>query len=143
MNFFFMPHHSVNIGFILRFLLAELSLRLVSRWEIDQFADGSIPRSIDEYYGDTIDRITTEGNIRLAREILFWVVYSMRPLYVQELQHTISLSQNLGQFTIDENFLSTVIKICAGLVVVDQVNALRFIRKLDLGLAASDTEDVV
>jgi hypothetical protein len=52
----------------------------------------------------------------------------MRPLDVQELQHAISESPNLDQSTIAK-FRKNAVKVCAGLVVVDQVHAFRLIRK--------------
>ena len=62
-----------------------------------------------------------ESDVQLARKILTWLTYSLRPLRVTELQHALALEPE--DTFLDEDALpdeGLLISLCAGLVAIDK-----------------------
>jgi len=74
-------------------------------------------------YEATLGRIKAQGGekARLGMAVLMWIIYSRRPLQVDEICHAIAIrvgSNDLGNDGIPA--ISTLLGCCLGLVTVDQ-----------------------
>jgi ankyrin repeat protein len=90
-----------------------------------------IPRKLEETYDLAMQRISdqNEDDANLARRLLSWLTYSVRPLTVVELQHALAIEPGQDHLNsdnlIDEEIMLSV---CAGIVTVeDESNLIRFI----------------
>jgi hypothetical protein len=93
----------------------------------------NLPEGMDDTYDEAMERIERQVDSRkeLAKRVLSWMTYVVRPLSVRELQHALAVVPNTTNINpnaiIDEEILTSV---CAGLVVVDQErNVIRLVRK--------------
>jgi hypothetical protein len=85
-----------------------------------------VPTGTEAYdyaYKDAMKRI--EGQVKdqeeLAKQVLSWITYAVRPLNTSELRH--ALAVEVGQAELDkENLLEMedIVSVCAGLVTVDE-----------------------
>jgi ankyrin repeat protein/GPI inositol-deacylase-like protein len=80
-------------------------------------------------YDDTINRIGNQGHgiHKLAKKVLFWVVYAKRPLIAEELRHALAVEP--GTCRLDKTNLYPVkdmVSSCAGLITVDS-NIVRLV----------------
>jgi ankyrin repeat protein len=90
-----------------------------------------IPRKLEETYDLVLQRISdqNEDDANLARRLLSWLTYSVRPLTVVELQHALAIEP--GQDHLDSDSLideEIMLSVCAGIVTIeDESNLMRFI----------------
>jgi hypothetical protein len=94
-----------------RFLLARLHLEsLLAETDLRSFKKAltALPETIWAMYDDMMARIEAQSSRRatLAKRALFWVVYALRPLRTQELQHALSVEQ--GDSAFDKDGISRI-----------------------------------
>jgi len=88
-------------------------------------------KSLDTAYDEAIKRIEAQlpDDRVLAKRILSWITYSMRPLTPGELRH--ALAVDLDEKELDrDNILDVddILSVCAGLVIVDEEsNVIRLV----------------
>jgi len=92
-----------------------------------------LPEEMDNTYDEAMERIERQDDNRkqLARRVLSWIIYVVRPLSVKELQHALAVvpdSTNIDpEDIIDDEILTSV---CSGLVVIDEErNVIGLVRK--------------
>ncbi|KAH7304497.1 ankyrin repeat protein, partial [Rhexocercosporidium sp. MPI-PUGE-AT-0058] len=91
----------------------------------------SLPEEFDETYEEAMKRIESQDSQKtsLAKQILSWICYSIRPMTVMELRH--ALAVELGDTDMDEEALpdgEDLGSVCAGLVTIDRdSNVIRFV----------------
>ena len=92
-----------------------------------------LPQEMDETYDEAMERIERQDDNckQLAKRVLSWIIYAVRPLSVKELQHALAVvpdSTNIDpDDIIDDEILTSV---CAGLVVIDEErNVIGLVRK--------------
>ena len=119
-----------------RFLLARLHMdslggKLNAR-EV-RAALENLPEGMDDTYDEAMKRVERQedSHKQLAKRVLSWITYVIRPLSVQELQHALAVMHDTTHIDpddiIDDEILTSV---CAGLVVVDQErDVIRLVRK--------------
>ena len=60
-------------------------------------------------------------DVKVAHDVLSWIVYANRPLHIEEVQHALAIEPELtdidDEALIDEELLTSV---CMGLVTVDR-----------------------
>ncbi|KAJ5436706.1 hypothetical protein N7445_007591 [Penicillium cf. griseofulvum] len=106
------------------FLLASLHMRSITcQRTIEGVKDRirSLPQDINGMYNDTLARIRQldQDDMKLALGILSWVVFSYRPLKIEEIQH--SMAVDLGSERFNENKMfgeESMREVCEGLVTV-------------------------
>ena len=93
----------------------------------------NLPEEMDDTYDEAMERIERQDDNRkqLARRVLSWIIYVVRPLSVKELQHALAVvpdSTNIdSNDIIDDEILTSV---CSGLVVIDEErNVIGLVRK--------------
>jgi ankyrin repeat protein len=84
-----------------------------------------IPRKLEDTYNLVMERITDQNDddADLARRVLSWLTYSMRPLKIIELQYALAIGPD--QDHIDPESLvdeETMLSVCAGIVTVEDEN---------------------
>jgi|ERR1700722_13884644 len=119
-----------------RFLLARLHMdSLVGKLNPAEVRNAleNLPEGMDDTYDEAMERIERQedNRKRLAKRVLSWITYVVRPLSVEELQHALAIMPNTTKIDpeaiIDEEILTSV---CAGLVVIDaERNVLGLVRK--------------
>jgi len=119
-----------------RFLLARLHMdSLVGKLSTAEVLSALeiLPEGMDDTYDEAMERIgrQVDNDKELAKRVLSWLTYLVRPLSLRELQHALAVVPNTTNINpnaiIDEEILTSV---CAGLVVVDQErNVIRLVRK--------------
>jgi hypothetical protein len=86
---------------------------------------------MNKSYEEAMYRIQSQqaGLNDLAKRVLTWIIYAMRPLSMAELLHALAIEE--GEPGFDEDNLeddSMVISVCAGLVTLDQAsNVVRLV----------------
>ena len=80
-------------------------------------------QALERAYSGALERIENQQNgfKGLAKRVLTWITYGVRPFTATELQHALAIE--VGSAELDfENFTSseTMADVCAGLVMVDQ-----------------------
>ena len=78
---------------------------------------------LDKAYEDTVNRIENQGQgiRKLAKKMLFWIVFAKRPLTTEELRHALAVEP--GSRSLNTRNLYTtedMVRSCAGLVTIDQ-----------------------
>lgn len=107
-----------------RFLLAKLQMvSLTAALKLRDIRDQlkTLPKDIDEVYSSTIARIKRmEPNKRdLSLKTLSWVVFSRRPLSVEELQHALSVTSGSTELDAEQIYQEDDIRdLSGGLVTV-------------------------
>src|SRR5580698_1643659 len=79
-----------------RFLLARLHMdSLVGKLNARQvrMALENLPEGMDNTYDEAMERIERQDDSRteLAKRVLSWITYAVRPLSVTELQHALAV----------------------------------------------------
>ncbi|KAI5782081.1 hypothetical protein DFH27DRAFT_579715 [Peziza echinospora] len=107
------------------FLLAQLHIEAVAECvnsnELRE-AMRRLPGGLDATYDNALERISSQGPRRLglAKTILMWITYAVRPLSMKELQHALAVKE--GDGSLDEGAViweDELLSICGGLVVID------------------------
>src|SRR3984957_8890630 len=119
-----------------RFLLARLHMdSLVGKLNARQVraALEVLPEGMDGTYNEAMERVERQddGRKQLARRVLSWIIYAVRPLSVKELQHALAVMPDTTKLDpediIDYEILTSI---CAGLVVIDEKrNVIGLVRK--------------
>ena len=84
---------------------------------------------LDKAYDDTVNRIENQeqGICEFAKTVLFWIVFTKRPLTTEELRHALAIEP--GTCKLDKTNLCPVkdiVSSCAGLVTIDS-NIVRLV----------------
>lgn len=107
-----------------RFLQARLHLdSLFTKTDLRKFkaALNSLPEGLDETYDEVMSRTLAQhpDYIALARKVIYWVFYAVRPLTLKEIQHALAVEPDdtfLDEDSIvDEELL---ISVCTGIITV-------------------------
>src|SRR5271170_3336327 len=108
-------------------LMAKFSAREV------RAALENLPEGMDGTYDEAMERVERQDDRRtqLARRVLSWITYAVRPLSVKELQHALAVMPDTTKLDhediIDDEILTSI---CAGLVVIDEErNVIGLVRK--------------
>ena len=119
-----------------RFLLARLHMdSLVGKLNARQVraALENLPEGMDGTYDEAMERVERQDDIhkQLAKRVLSWITYAVRPLSVTELQHALAVMPDTTKLDpddiIDDEILTSI---CAGLVVIDEErNVIGLVRK--------------
>ncbi|CVL03942.1 related to ankyrin [Fusarium proliferatum] len=128
----------VVIGEIIRsvegmFLLAQLHLdSLRDKISIDAVhkALRRLPSGSDAYfqaYQTAMERITSQSPSHrdLAKRVIAWIIYALRPLTVEELRH--ALAVEVGKAELNRDALpetSIILQVCVGLVTVGESDGI-------------------
>ena len=93
----------------------------------------NLPEGMDGTYDEAMERVERQddGRKQLARRVLSWIIYAVRPLSVKELQHALAVMPDTTKLDpediIDYEILTSI---CAGLVVIDEErNVVGLVRK--------------
>jgi hypothetical protein len=92
----------------------------------------NLPKDVDETYNEAMERIERQNEYdrALAKRVLSWVTHAYRPLTVPELQNALAVVHGTPALDpdniTDEEILTSI---CAGLVVVDEEQMIRLVRK--------------
>ncbi|KAI8205658.1 Vegetative incompatibility protein HET-E-1 [Colletotrichum sp. SAR 10_76] len=75
------------------------------------------------FYEEALERIRVQppSHVQLANQVLSWIVFAMRPLRMNELQHALAVEEDESE--IDEDNIPSaeiMISACAGLVTLDE-----------------------
>ncbi|KAI9774757.1 MAG: hypothetical protein M1839_001624 [Geoglossum umbratile] len=112
------------------FLLAQLhmdSLATKATRKDVRKALETLPKELYDTYNEAMQRIDSQNNDyrQLAKRVLFWISFALRPLTLKELQHALAVEPDeseLDQDNIpDEELLASV---CAGLVTIDHKSSI-------------------
>jgi hypothetical protein len=81
----------------------------------------SLPEGLDATYDGAMERIKAQSSddFELARKVLYWINYALRPLAIKEIQ--IALAVRPSDNTLDEDGISEeerLLSVCAGLVTI-------------------------
>jgi hypothetical protein len=93
----------------------------------------NLPEGMDDTYDEAMERVERQDDSRkqLAKRVLSWITYAIRPLSVEELQHALAVmpdTTNLDPDDITDDEILT--SVCAGLVVIDEErNVIGLVRK--------------
>lgn len=107
-----------------RFLQARLHLdSLTTKTDLRKFKAGlnSLPEGLDETYDEVMSRTLAQhpDYVALARKVIYWVFYAVRPLTLQEIQHALAVEPDdtfLEEDSIvDEELL---VSVCTGIITV-------------------------
>ncbi|KAH0562942.1 hypothetical protein GP486_002488 [Trichoglossum hirsutum] len=112
------------------FLLARLHMETLARKATRRdlkVAVKALPRELDSVYGEAIQRIRNqdEGDIQLAKQVLFWITFARRPLRLLELQHALAIE--VDDTDLDEDALpdgEILTSVCAGLVTIEKESSI-------------------
>ena len=88
-----------------RFLLARLHMdSLIGKLNARQVraALENLPEGMDGTYDEAMERVERQDDRRkqLARRVLSWITYAVRPLSVKELQHTLEVMPHTTYLTL-------------------------------------------
>ncbi|KAI9810139.1 MAG: hypothetical protein M1827_006665 [Pycnora praestabilis] len=108
------------------YLLARLyidSLKTMQSVKQIEAALLNLPEDLDAVYEEKMKRITTQKpkrNAERAKEALYWIICTNRPLSFKELQHALSVEEgNTTYDPDDETEVADIISLTAGLVTID------------------------
>src|ERR1700761_1278044 len=93
----------------------------------------NLPNDLESAFKDTIDRIDKQPDPQklLARRVLMWVVGARRLLTVGELRCAVALKLESQSFGVDDQpSESTIISVCAGLLIVDRSDSPSWQRRI-------------
>ena len=92
-----------------------------------------LPEGMDDTYDEAMKRIEQQDDSRkqLAKRVLSWITYAVRPLSVKELQHALAVVPNTTNIDPDDiTDDETLTSVCAGLIVIDERrNVIGLVRK--------------
>jgi ankyrin repeat domain-containing protein 50 len=93
----------------------------------------TFPSSIQDVHRQTWARIVNRNPTRvsLAKSILLWVLYAMRPMTINELQRAVATSPETYKFEPDEVVPGmSLVALCRGLVSFEEESSVvRLVRK--------------
>jgi hypothetical protein len=93
----------------------------------------NLPEGMDGTYDEAMGRIERQDDSRrqLAKRVLSWITYAVRPLSVKELQHALAVIPDTTYLDPDDITDDEILtSICAGLVVIDEKrNVIGLVRK--------------
>ena len=119
-----------------RFLLARLHMdSLVGKLNSRQVraALENLPEGMDGTYDEAMERVERQDDSRkeLAKRVLSWITYAVRPLSVKELQHALAVMPDTTKLDPDDITDDEILtSVCAGLVVIDEErNVIGLVRK--------------
>ena len=83
----------------------------------------TLPKDLDDTYEDAMLRIEQQNDDdrRLANQVICWISFAVRPLWVSELRTALAIEPGMGR--IDDADLpqeEILTSVCAGLVVIDR-----------------------
>lgn len=86
-----------------------------------------LPQQLNDTYEEAMDRIRRQGeeDSLLAKRILVWISYALRPLAVGELKYALTIEPETK--AIDEDLIideDLLISVCAGLVTIDHESGI-------------------
>lgn len=87
----------------------------------------TLPEKINDMYDDAMERILEQekGDSQLAENVLTWILFTRRPLRLDELQSALNIQPGsqviLKDSSIEEDIL---VSVCGGLVTVDQYSQI-------------------
>ena len=108
-------------------LMGKLNARAV-RTALD-----NLPEGMDDTYDEAMERVKRQDDSckELAKQVLSWITYVVRPLSVKELQHALAVVPNTTN--IDPDGITddeTLTSVCQGLIVIDEKrNVIGLVRK--------------
>lgn len=91
-----------------------------------------LPREIDDTYGEALKRIQEQNqdDRELAHNVLMWITFALRPLSILELEHALAVEEGSTQTHLDAlPDEEIIISVCAGLVIIDESDTVRLVRK--------------
>jgi len=92
-----------------------------------------LPEGMDGTYDEAMERVERQDDSRkqLAKRVLSWITYAIRPLSVEELQHALAVMPDTTYLDPDDITDDEILtSICAGLVVIDkEQNIVGLVRK--------------
>lgn len=91
-----------------------------------------LPREIDDTYGEALKRIQEQNHDdrELADKVLMWIAFALTPLSILELQHALAVEEGSTQTHLDAlPDEEIIISVCAGLVIIDESDTVRLVRK--------------
>jgi hypothetical protein len=110
-----------------RFLAARLyveSLASKTNLRAVKKALRALPTTLDKNYDEAMERIKQHPNKTVAIWALTWVVYALRPLQLEEVQHAIAVEElEPEDQCVPEDILTPrglIVNACAGLVKIDE-----------------------
>jgi len=83
----------------------------------------NLPEGMDDTYDEAMERVERQDDDRkqLAKRVLSWITYVIRPLSVKELQHALAVVSDTTNIDPDDiTDEETLTSVCAGLVVIDE-----------------------
>ena len=93
----------------------------------------NLPEGMDGTYDEAMERVERQDESRkqLAKRVLSWITYAVRPLSVKELQHALAVIPDTTELDPDDITDDEILaSICAGLVVIDEErNIIGLVRK--------------
>lgn len=92
----------------------------------------TLPQEAYGAYDDTMERIEMQrkDEVELAKKALAWIVYARRLLSATELRHALAIMPGMEALDLDDLVDNEIwISLCAGLVVIDDHNVVRLVRK--------------
>ena len=108
------------------FLLARLHMdSLMTKINLRQIKMDlkTLPQGLDLAYKGVMDRIDAQSaaHATLAKRLLCWLIYAVRPLRIDELQHALAVEINDTSFDPDGvTNKSLLVSVCAGMVVLQE-----------------------
>ncbi|KAG8527048.1 uncharacterized protein KY384_008477 [Bacidia gigantensis] len=112
------------------FLLAQLHISSIVRKHSKKDVENALrelPEGLSTTYDQILQRIDDQGeeDAVLAREVLSWLTFALRPLKVTVLQQALAIKPQGQSF--DEDALihdETILAVCAGIVVIDEESSV-------------------
>ena len=93
----------------------------------------NLPEGMDRTYDEAMERVERQDDDckQLAKRVLSWITYAVRPLSVKELQHALAVMPDTTELDPDDITDDEILtSICAGLVVIDEErNVIGLVRK--------------
>ncbi|KAJ5818486.1 hypothetical protein N7474_004077 [Penicillium riverlandense] len=114
-----------NGSFLWTILVLEELLRCHSRKEIHQIL-GDVPRGMESLYKRTLDHMSQAARGKeLAKTILMWAVYAVRPMTISELDGALTLDIHDSFPRLEES----ISMLCGQLVVVDKYGRVKMVHE--------------
>jgi hypothetical protein len=97
-----------------------------------------LPTTLDRYYDEAMERIKRQPTQILALQVLSWIVYAVRPLQVEEVQHAIAIDElEPDDRSVSDESLTPqriIVNSCAGMIKIDEKSNI-------IGLVHKTTQD--
>ena len=96
---------------------------LTTKTDLRKFKIGlqSLPEGLDDTYDEVMSRILAQhpDYVALARKVIYWVFYAVRPLTLKEVQHALAVEPN--DTSLDEDSIvdeDLLVSVCTGIITV-------------------------